>query len=485
MKTIAQLFDGIDYAVNHVNCDSKIDYISHDSRDILPDGCPLFFAIRGTYHDGNELIDAVVATNKNTIVVSDRDHDRGIKVPELGKTMAIVVRRFYDFPDEKMNIVAVTGTNGKSSICFLLRHLLDKCGLLSTVEYDIGGEILTAPNTTPIALDFYKLLHKCRQNGCKTVASEASSHGIDQSRTFGLAIAIAIFTNLSHEHLDYHSTVENYFLAKKKLFVGENGSIPKISLVNIDDNYGLKLFEILKANGQRVRTFGFTKTADFSITNVGKSSLVGSFFTVKHGSKSYDFETKLFGDYNISNIVASISAANILGDSFEQLREKLVTFGGTPGRLDCVSLKTGALAFVDFAHTPYALEKVLSTLLKQPHRHIISVFGCGGERDRSKRAPMTTIVTKLSDFSIATADNTRREPLEEIFDDMRLGVACGKDAIEFIPDRRTAIERAVQMSREGDIVLIAGRGHENEHKIGNKIIHFNDKEVLEEINAKL
>jgi UDP-N-acetylmuramoyl-L-alanyl-D-glutamate--2,6-diaminopimelate ligase len=485
VKTIAQLFEGIDYAANYVDCDSKIDYIGHDSRDIPPAGCPLFFAIKGTYHDGNEFIDALLATNKNTIVVSDRDHDRGIKVPELSKTMAIVAQRFYDFPDKKMNIVAVTGTNGKSSICFLLRHLLDKCGLLSTVEYDIGGEILAAPNTTPIALDFYKLLHKCRQNGCKSVALETSSHGIDQSRTFGLAIDIAIFTNLSHEHLDYHSTIENYFLAKKKLFVGENGSIPKISLVNIDGNYGLKLFEILKANKQQVCTFGFTQNADFSITNVSKSSLAGSFFTVKHGSKSYNFETKLFGDYNISNIVASIAAANILGNSFEQLREKLVTFGGTPGRLDCVLLKTGALAFVDFAHTPYALEKVFSTLLKQPHRHIISVFGCGGERDRAKRAPMTTIVTKLSDFSIATADNTRRESLEKIFDDMRLGVACGKDAIEFIPDRRTAIERAVQMSRKGDIVLIAGRGHENEHKIGNKIIHFNDKEVLEEINAKL
>jgi UDP-N-acetylmuramoyl-L-alanyl-D-glutamate--2,6-diaminopimelate ligase len=462
-----------------------VDYISRDSHDIPANGNPLFFAIKGEHCDANLLTGDVLARNKNTVVIGEIVHDNGIKVSDFNGAMAIVARKFYNFPDKKMNIVAVTGTNGKSTIGFLLRHLLDKCGLFGTIEYDVGGQILDSANTTPAALDFYKLVDRCAKNGCENVALEASSHAIKQKRIFGLAIDVAIFTNLSHEHLDYHGTLENYFAAKKKLFTGGNGALPKVSLVNIDDEYGLKLLDTLKANGQRVYGFGFSQHSDFHIVGIQKSSLAGSTFTLKHENQSHNFETKLFGDYNIANITASLAAAKILGYNFGQLGQRLATHGGIPGRLDGMPLKTGAMAFVDYAHTPHALEMVLSALLQQPHGRLISVFGCGGERDRAKRAPMAAIVTKMSDNSIATADNTRGEPLGQIFDDMRHGVACANDAMEFVADRRTAIERAVKLSEMGDIVLIAGRGHENDLKIGSKIFHFNDKEVLKEINAKL
>jgi UDP-N-acetylmuramoyl-L-alanyl-D-glutamate--2,6-diaminopimelate ligase len=399
--------------------------------------------------------------------------------------MATVARKFYDFPDNKMNIVAITGTNGKSTIGFLLKQLLDRCGSLGTVAYDLGGQILAAANTTPLALDFYKLLSKCEQNGCKSVVLEASSHALEQKRIFGLATNIAIFTNLSHEHLDYHGTLENYFLAKKKLFTGENGAMPDISLVSIDDQYGCKLFEILGMNGQQVYSFGFSPGADFRIVDIRKNSLAGSAFTLRHENRDYGFETKLFGVHNISNAAACLAAAKFLGYDFDQLGSKLPMCVGAPGRLDSVPLRTGAMAFVDYAHTPNALRTVLAELAGQPHRRIITVFGCGGERDRAKRAPMAEVVTAMSDYTIATADNTRGEPLEQIFSDMRLGMARDGAAAEFISDRYAAIKRAVELSQSGDIILVAGRGHENDHKISNQIIHLNDKEALEEISGKL
>ncbi|MDR1255887.1 MAG: UDP-N-acetylmuramoyl-L-alanyl-D-glutamate--2,6-diaminopimelate ligase [Puniceicoccales bacterium] len=484
MKTIGQLFDGIEHSANRVNFDATVDYIGHDSREIPPTAHPLFFAIRGKHRDANLFANGVRIANKNAVIVSEFNHDGGIKVSNFREAMAIVARRFYNFPDEKMSIIAATGTNGKSTIGFLLRHLLGGCGLLGTIEYDLGGQILPAPNTTPIALDFYKLLQKCEQNGCKNVALEVSSHALDQKRAFDLATDVAIFTNLSHEHLDYHGTLENYFSAKKKLFSGENGPSPRVSLVNVDDGYGLKLFEILKADGKQVYGFGFAKNADFCITQVGRSSLEGSTFTLRHKNWSCEFETKLFGDYNLSNAAAGLAAASILGYDFDQLKPKLATYCGTPGRLEAVPLRTGAVAFIDYAHTPQALKMVLSTLLKQPHRRVISVFGCGGERDRAKRAPMAKIATSLSDHTIVTADNVREEPLEQIFDDMRVGVACPSGAVEFIADRYAAIERALELSQNGDIVLIAGRGHENDQKIGDKVVHFCDGEVLKEINGK-
>jgi UDP-N-acetylmuramoyl-L-alanyl-D-glutamate--2,6-diaminopimelate ligase len=485
VKTIGQLFDGIEYTADQVCCDALIDRIGHDSREITRDGYPLFFAIRGVHCDANLCVDAVRNTNKNAIVVSEISHRNGIKVPKLDEVMAVVARKFYDFPDDRMNIVAIAGTNGKSTIGFLLKQLLDRCGLFGTVAYDLGGQILAAANTTPLALDFYKLLSKCEQNGCKSVVLEASSHALDQKRIFGLATSIAIFTNLSHEHLDYHGTLENYFLAKKKLFTGENGAMPEMSLVNIDDQYGRKLFGALGMNGQRVYSFGFSPGADFCIVDIKKNSLAGSAFTLRHENRDHNFETKLFGTHNISNVAACLAAAKLLGYDFDQLGSKLPMCVGAPGRLDGVPLGTGAMAFVDYAHTPDALRTVLAALTEQPHGRMITVFGCGGERDRTKRAPMARVATAMSDYTIVTADNTRGEPLEQIFSDMRLGVTCAGTAIEFISDRYAAIKRAVELSQSGDIVLVAGRGHENDHKIGGQIVHLNDKEALEEISGEL
>lgn len=485
MKTIRQLFSGIECDINGIPCDSAIDYITSDSRDIPTGGYPLFFAIKGAKCDANALVDGILAANGNAAIVSEIAHKTGIAVLDIRATMAIVAKRFYDAPDEKMGIFAVTGTDGKSTIGFLLRHFLDGCGLLGTIEYDVGGQILESSRTTPFALNFYKLLGKCAQNGCKNVALEASSHAIDQKRIFGLAVDVAIFTNLSHDHLDYHVTLERYFEAKKKLFTGGNGSLPKISIVNADDKYGLRLLQILRSNGQPAYGFGFSPEADFRITAVEKNSMSGSLFTLKYGNHSHVFATKLFGDHNISNITASLAAAKIVGHDFDQLGQKLEKYTITPGRLESIPLKNGAVAVIDYANTPSALETILAVLRKQPHRRVITVFGCGGERDRTKRAAMTEIAIRLSDYSIATHDNPRNEPLEQIFADMKAAATSG-DAIEFIYERRAAMEHAIGLSQSGDIILIAGYGHENIHPMnGGVIMHFNDKEVTEEINASL
>jgi UDP-N-acetylmuramoyl-L-alanyl-D-glutamate--2,6-diaminopimelate ligase len=268
------------------------------------------------------------------------------------------------------------------------------------------------------------------------------------------------------------------------LFDGRNGTIPRVSLVNVDDEYGQRLFDNLRANGQTIYSFGFSNSADFYVSDIEKNSPDGSSFTLKYEDQSHTFKTKLFGDHNISNIVAGLAAAKILGSDFDQLAPKLAEFSGVPGRLERITLKTGATAYVDYAHAPRSLEIILTTLRKLPHNRIISVFGCGGNRDRSKRAPMTTIVTNLSHHTIVTADNPRTEPLEQIFADMKQGITAD-NTVEFIPDRYTAIEVAIRMSQPGDIVLIAGRGHEREQKIGNQNIPFFDKEVIEEINSSL
>lgn len=482
---LKDLLEGLIFQSNNIDLFSEITCIGRDSRDISENGVPIFFVLKGKHFDASMFIKNVLLKNPATVTISDHDCGcDGIIVNDLFKAMAVIARRFYGYPDNELNTVAVTGTNGKSTIGFLLRHLLNsfsKTGLLGTIEYDTGEKKLEAVNTTPLATDFYKLLRTCKNNDCKNIVFEASSHAIDQKRIFGTKLDVAIFTNLSHEHLDYHKTLESYFNTKIKLFDGQNGFKPRHSLINIDDPYGRELSNILKRNKQNVFTFGEQTDADFCITSIKKNTLDGSIFSLKYENEDYIFETNLFGKHNISNIVASVSAACLLGYDLSILSNCLQDFKNVPGRMECINLANHAIVFIDYAHTPEALKMVLNTLKQQVHKRLITVFGCGGDRDRQKRAPMTELVTSLSDYAIATADNPRTEALSQIFDDMKLGV---KDTsiIEFVDDRRLAIERAIMLSNPEDVILIAGRGHESIQNFGDHTVYFNDREVVQNIN---
>lgn len=482
---LSKLIHGLDTDIRGIERDVVVTYIGHDSRDIPADGVPMFFAIRGQHVDGNMFNDAVMHKNGRTIIISEDPTLRhGIVVKDLSLCMAVIARRFYHAPDKRLNMVAVTGTNGKTTIGYLVRALLNirsKTGMLGTIIYDLGKETVKAINTTPLATEFFYFLAKCRENRCRSVVFEASSHAIDQNRIFGLSIDVAIFTNLTQEHLDYHKTMEQYFSAKLKLFDGRNGQVPRYSVVNIDDPYGARMAEKLRSSGQTVLSFGEKIGADFQIVEV-EDSLNGASFGLRHDGMIEFFDTQLFGRHNISNIAAGICAAYCLGYTMNDARAVLSDFTGVPGRLDRVSLKNGARVFIDYAHTPDALQTVLNALHPYKTGRLITVFGCGGDRDRTKRAPMTSIACELSDHAIATADNPRTEPIEQIFDDMRRGIHP-ESSIEFIPDRRLAIASAVHSARPDDIVLIAGRGHEDVQIIGDDLVHFNDKELVEELDA--
>jgi UDP-N-acetylmuramoyl-L-alanyl-D-glutamate--2,6-diaminopimelate ligase len=471
--------------VEQITCDSR--EINEFSRN----GAVLFFTLTGEHFDGHDFIGDVFQKNPSTIVISEKDlsslHVRSIKVNNIRKTMAVIAKRFFTDPDAELNLIGVTGTNGKTTTTYLCRALLNtvsKTGMLGTVEYDVCGKNQKASSTTPEAIVLFQMLAEAVQNGCQNLALEISSHAPELKPTYGLKIDVAIFINLSRDHLDFHGNLDDYFLAKKKLFHGVNGYKPKHSVINIDDVYGRQLFYFLKNEGRMSISFGFSKDADFKICNVEKNDIDGTIFTISTQKQSYEFRSHLFGHYNLLNIAASFAACMMSYEEPEKFIGAVAGFQGVPGRMDKVILPNGATAFVDYAHTPNALSAVVETLRSIKKRRLITVFGCGGDRDATKRAPMARIANEKSDFAIATSDNPRYEPQNNIFRDMERGVV-DSNKIAFVENRKEAIARAFQLSQAGDIILVAGKGHEAYQRINDKIFDFDDRRIIREINGRL
>jgi len=367
-------------------------------------------------------------------------------------------RHFYGDASRKMNVIGVTGTNGKTTITTLLYKLFTRlgyrAGLIGTIENIIIDEVRPTTHTTPRPIQLNRLLNEMLAKGCQYVFMEVSSHGMDQKRIAGIHFAGGIFTNLTHDHLDYHKNLENYFNAKKKFF----DMLPEKSfaLANIDDDYGEKILENTKADIYR---YGLKKDAVFRER----------------------LETQLIGDFNRYNVLAVYAAAVLLGEDKEKVKEILKNLDGAEGRFQSITSADNITGIVDFAHTPDALENVLTTIrtmLKDLER-IITVFGCGGGKDPSKRPAMTRIVYEMSDISIPTADNPRNENIERIFEDMRAGLPENLNKeIYFIPDRREAIQKACTIAMSGDYIVVTGKGHEK-YQIIKGIKHsFSDLEEL-------
>ncbi|MDR2432138.1 MAG: UDP-N-acetylmuramoyl-L-alanyl-D-glutamate--2,6-diaminopimelate ligase [Puniceicoccales bacterium] len=452
-------------------------------------GAILFFALAGEHFDGHDFIDDIFQKNPSAIILSEKDPrslpPRSIRVHNIRKAMAVIAKRFFADPDAKLNLIGVTGTNGKTTTKYLCRAMLNtisKTGMLGTVEYDVCGKIKKVPNTTPEAIVSFQMLAEAVQNGCRNLALEISSHALELKRTYGLEIDVAIFTNLSPDHLDFHGNLDDYFLAKKKLFHGFNGYKPKHSIVNIDDAYGRQLFHSLKNDSETPVSFGFSKDADFKICNVKKNDINGAIFTIVTPKQSYEFRSHLFGHYNLQNIAASFAACMMIYEEPERFIGAVADFQGVPGRMDKVILPNGATAFVDYAHTPHALSATIESLRSTKKGRLIAVFGCGGNRDTTKRAPMTRIVNEGSDFAIATSDNPRHEPQDNIFSDMERGVVDA-NKIVFVEDRKEAIIKAIQLSQAGDIILVAGKGHETYQRVNDKIFDFDDRRIIREVSG--
>ncbi len=449
--------------------------------------CPgnLFIAKKGSLDDGAKYIEEAVTTGALAVLTDTfNPFLKGVVQlihPAPHTLEAKLAARFYGFPSQSLFTVGITGTNGKTTTAYLTKHLLDglksPCGLIGTVEYIVGNHQFESERTTPDAITLQKLLKEMLKQGCTSCAMEVSSHGLAQQRCDEIDFDVGIFTNLSQDHLDYHGTMEAYAAAKSKLFthLGTN----KTAIVNGDSQWTPKLIAGSKA---RILTYGFSEKEDIYACNIRFFSNKTE-FTVHFEGKSTRFSWDVIGRYNISNCLAALGAALASGADLEALVPLVKTFSSAPGRLEKVDNNKGLNLFVDYAHTPDALEKVLDCLKEINQGKIITVFGCGGERDRLKRPQMGKAAEEGSDFTIVTSDNPRSEDPEVICREVAEGFSSSNFSI--IIDRKEAIEKAVSMASAKDLILIAGKGHETYQLFAHQTIPFDDRKIAKEIANRI
>ena len=464
--------------------DRPISGLTMDSRRVVPG--TLFFALPGLRTDGAAFIDEAI--NRGAVaVVSQRSialpygKITFIQVPDARTTLARVAQRYYRFPDRELEVVGVTGTNGKTTVTHLIKHFLNgqqRIGLIGTVCYDLGLRTVPSYKTTPESLDLYAMLAQMRDAGCRQAVMEVSSHGIDQKRVLGMQFRAVVFTNLTRDHLDYHRSLDAYFEVKSRLFAGGTGALPKAAVVNLDDGYGRELAGRIPA-GVRTVTFGEHPEADVRAEAVNLEVRRTSFRLVWPGGTAA-VESPLIGRYNVSNLLAALATVHALGRDLAGLLPKLGQFRSVAGRMERIEEGQSFNVLVDYAHTDDALRNALGMLRAVTPGRLLVVFGCGGNRDRTKRPLMTRAVQERADFAWATADNPRSEPLARIFADMKEGVSA-PDKILFLDDRRRAISLALDAARPGDCLLIAGKGHESYQEFADTIIPFDDRQVVREL----
>src|SRR5436189_2533185 len=469
--------------IRHVigTLDRTVESIAYDSRRVQRNG--LFVALRGETSDGHEFIGQAIEKGASVIATERESNDLRatcLVVENTRAALADLSAIFYGHPARKLKLAAVTGTNGKTTTTFLIKHICEKaglrCGLIGTVRYEIGERVLPAIRTTPESLDLQELLAQIANAGCRAAAMEVSSHALAQDRTRGLEWDVAVFTNLTQDHLDFHVTMESYFDSKAKLFAqlgNRENKMKPVEIVNIDDRYGE---EMLSRIDKRVAviTCGMSARADFRASNY-RVEFSGTSYQLDARGKSYLVRVPLIGRFNVANSVAAIAAANALGVSLREAVLSLAKSPQVPGRLEMVPAKRQFQVFVDYAHTPDALLNVIKTLRELEPRRLIVVFGCGGNRDRAKRPLMGEIVDRHADYAIITSDNPRKEDPSAILAEIEKG--CRSTHYEKIVDRMAAIGRAIALAQPRDIVLIAGKGHESYQELADHTVPFDDIQV--------
>ena len=470
----------------------EIKAIEHDSRKIVPGA--LFVCMEGVHVDGHKFISQ--AKEKGAVAIITARHMEApqgmavLVVPDLRQALQSMVPFFYDYPARSMRIIGITGTNGKTSISYMLRAMLRRMGcrvgLIGTIQIMLEEQVLPIHNTTPDVVDLQRILAMMRDADMDYVVMEVSSHALAQNRVAGIEFDTAVFTNLTQDHLDYHGTLENYKKAKTILFdlVSQPGcKNGKAAVVNIDDAAGQAMLEHA---GCRHITYGIDKPSDLQAENI-QVLAEGTQFTVRLQQGCLPLKLQITGIFNVYNVMAAAGAALAEGIPAPVIKASMEEFTSVPGRFELVRGGQDFAVIVDYAHTPDGLENILKTARQIAKKRIITVFGCGGDRDNTKRPIMGRIAAELSDYVIATSDNPRSEPPEKILAMVEAGVeeAIGSKPHEAIIDRRQAIFRAAELAEKDDIVIIAGKGHENYQILRDKTIHFDDKEVaLEAVRAK-
>lgn len=464
------------------NTDIDIKDVQIDSRKVQEGS--LFIAVKGVAVDGHQFISKAVELGAAAVVCeeipsSQKEGVTYVETSDSAEAAGLIAHNFYDQPTTKLKLIGVTGTNGKTTIATLLYKLFTclgyKCGLLSTVENQIAGKVIPATHTTPDAVSLNALVKQMVEEGCEYAFMEVSSHAIHQRRIAGLEFVGALFSNITHDHLDYHKTFDEYIKAKKRFF--DDLSASAFAITNIDDKRGNVM---LQNTAAKKYSYSLRTIADFK-GKILENSLTGLVMTVN----DQEVHFRLIGEFNAYNLLAVYGAAICLGEDKAKVLQCLSNTTGAEGRFDyIISPKDRIIAIVDYAHTPDALVNVLSTIkkLKQGHEQVITVVGCGGDRDRTKRPIMGEAACEYSDKAIFTSDNPRSEDPQEILREMETGLSsAARRKYISIVDRKEAIKTAVSMAKPEDIVLIAGKGHEKYQEIKGVKHHFDDKEVLQEI----
>src|SRR6202171_3346677 len=461
--------------------DRAVESIAYDSRRVQRNG--LFVALRGEKNDGHEFIGQAIE-NGASVIVAEREEKNPratcLLVENTRTALADLAATFYGLPAWRLKLAAVTGTNGKTTTTFLIKHICEKaglrCGLIGTVRYEIGERVLPAPRTTPESLDLQELLAQMANAGCRAAAMEVSSHALAQERIRGLEWEVAVFTNLTQDHLDYHGTMENYFESKAKLFTQlaqQQKKRKPVAVVNMDDRYGEQLLDRIDKKISVV-TFGMGVRADFRASNY-RMEFGGTSYQLDARGKSYLVRLPLIGRFNVANSMAALAAANALGVGLREAVLSLSKSPQVPGRLESVPAKRQFQVFVDYAHTPDALLNVVKTLRELEPARLIVIFGCGGDRDRQKRPLMAEGEDRHAGFAFITSDNPRKEDPDKIIAEIEKGFRGNH--FEKITDRTQAISRAIEIAQPRDIVLIAGKGHENYQEFADNTVPFEDIHV--------
>ena len=486
------VLQGVPYLRRH-GSDRPVSGVEYDSRRIAP--ASLFVAMRGAVSDGNRYLGEAVSRGAGSVVTDSADaYDRtlrehpGIAVVEVEhgrRALSGLAANFFEHPERRLAITGVTGTNGKTTTAFLLEALLGAAGrgtvLVSTVAYRAAGRMLAAPRTTPESRDLFELFRLGTEAGAAEAVMEVSSHALDQGRVAGLHFDVAIFTNLTRDHLDYHGDMESYFAAKAKLFDGSQGRAPRAAVVCAEDDRASALCDVVRRAGSDLLwTYGLQR-GDFRARDL-RLTPGGMRFTLDSPLGSADLETRLIGRVHALNLLAASAAGMARGLSLQQAAEGASALGCVPGRFQPVECGQDFTVIVDYAHTDDALGKSIALareLVRARKGRVITLFGCGGDRDRSKRPLMGGVAAAASDVVVLTSDNPRSEDPMRIIDEIRAGIEGASAVLRIEPDRERAIGLAIAQAGPGDLVLLAGKGHENTQTLKDRVIPFDDAAVAQ------
>jgi UDP-N-acetylmuramoyl-L-alanyl-D-glutamate--2,6-diaminopimelate ligase len=474
------ILNGVEVLETKGNLNIALSGIAFDSRQVLEGN--LFVAVSGTQVDGHHYIDQAINKGASAIICQEIPKETKpdllfIKVKNSAIALGQAASNYFENPSSQIKLVGITGTNGKTTTATLLYNLFKalgyKAGLLSTVLNKIGDRSLPATHTTPDALQIHGILRQMVDEGCEFAFMEVSSHAIDQDRVAGIKFTGTVFTNITHDHLDYHKSFKNYLAAKKKLFDGLNNGA--FALSNIDDKNGKVVLQNTNANKF---TYGLKNMADF------KGKVIENHFSgMQLLIDNHEVHTLLTGNFNAYNLLAAYSTAILLKQNQSEVLTAISGISGAEGRFDIIRSENKITAIVDYAHTPDALLNVLESInaLRTKNEQLITVVGAGGDRDREKRPKMASIASSLSDLVILTSDNPRSEDPEQIIEEMKKGIEIDKkNKTLAITNRKEAIKTAVTMAKPGDIILVAGKGHEKYQEIKGTKFPFDDKQLLTE-----